>query len=107
MEKTLVVLAAGMGSRFGGLKQLEPVGPSGEFLIDYSVYDAIRAGFTKVVFVIKKENKEAFEETISQRIKGIEVEYAYQEMENIPLNIKIDRVKPQPMIFMVMKALKY
>ena len=94
MEKTLVVLAAGMGSRFGGLKQLEPVGPSGEFLIDYSVYDAIRAGFTKVVFVIKKENKEAFEETISQRIKGIEVEYAYQEMENIPLNIKIDRVKP-------------
>lgn len=94
MEKTLVVLAAGMGSRFGGLKQLEPVGPSGEFLIDYSVYDAKRAGFTKVVFVIKKENKEAFEETISQRINGIEVEYAYQEMENIPLNIKIDRVKP-------------
>ena len=82
MEKTLVVLAAGMGSRFGGLKQLEPVGPSNEFLIDYSVYDA------------KKENKEAFEETISQRINGIEVEYAYQEMENIPLNIKIDRVKP-------------
>ena len=94
MEKTLVVLAAGMGSRFGGLKQLEPVGPSNEFLIDYSVYDAKRAGFTKVVFVIKKENKEAFEETISQRINGIEVEYAYQEMENIPLNIKIDRVKP-------------
>ena len=94
MEKTLVVLAAGMGSRFGGLKQLEPVGPSNEFLIDYSVYDAKRAGFTKVVFVIKKENKEAFEETISQRINGIEVEYAYQEMENVPLNIKIDRVKP-------------
>ena len=58
MEKTLVVLAAGMGSRFGRLKQLEPVGPSKEFLIDYSVYDAKRAGFTKVVFVIKKENKE-------------------------------------------------
>lgn len=94
MEKTLVVLAAGMGSRFGRLKQLEPVGPSKEFLIDYSVYDAKRAGFTKVVFVIKKENKEAFEETISQRINGIEVEYAYQEMENIPLNTKIDRVKP-------------
>ncbi len=94
MEKTLVVLAAGMGSRFGGLKQLEPVGPSKEFLIDYSVYDAKRAGFTKVVFVIKKENKKDFEETISQRINGIKVEYAYQEMENIPVNIKLDRVKP-------------
>ena len=55
MEKTLVVMAAGMGSRFGGLKQIEPVGPNGEFIIDYSVYDAKRAGFTKVVFVIKKE----------------------------------------------------
>ena len=57
MEKTLVVLAAGLGSRFGGLKQIEPIGPSGEFLIDYSVYDAIKAGFSKVIFVIKKENK--------------------------------------------------
>ena len=94
MEKTLVILAAGMGSRFGGLKQLEPVGPSGEFLIDYSVYDAKRAGFTKVVFVIKKENKDAFEETISQRINGMDIEYAYQEMENIPIDMKIDRVKP-------------
>ena len=54
MEKTLVVMAAGMGSRFGGLKQIEPVGPNGEFIIDYSVYDAKRAGFSKVVFVIKK-----------------------------------------------------
>lgn len=94
MEKTLVILAAGMGSRFGGLKQLEPVGPSKEFLIDYSVYDAKRAGFTKVVFVIKRENKEAFEETISQRINGVDIEYAYQEMENIPIDMKIDRVKP-------------
>ena len=80
MEKTLVVLAAGLGSRFGGLKQIEPVGPSGEFLIDYSVYDAIKAGFSKVVFVIKKENEEIFKNTISNRIKGIKIEYAYQEM---------------------------
>ena len=58
MEKTLVVMAAGMGSRFGGLKQIEPVGPNGEFIIDYSIYDAKRAGFSKVVFVIKKERSE-------------------------------------------------
>ena len=57
MEKTLVVMAAGMGSRFGGLKQIEPVGPNGEFILDYSVYDAYLAGFTKVVFVIKKNLK--------------------------------------------------
>ena len=57
MTKTLLILAAGLGSRFGGLKQLEPLGPSGEFIIDYSIYDAIRAGFSKVVFVIKKENE--------------------------------------------------
>jgi CTP:molybdopterin cytidylyltransferase MocA len=61
---TLLVLAAGMGSRFGGLKQIEPVGPNGEFIIDYSIYDAIRAGFNKVVFVIKEENYEIFKSTI-------------------------------------------
>ncbi|MDD5865779.1 MAG: sugar phosphate nucleotidyltransferase [bacterium] len=94
MEKTLVVLAAGLGSRFGGLKQIEPVGPSGEFLIDYSVYDAIKAGFSKVVFVIKKENEEIFKNTISNRIKGIKIEYAYQEMNNLPIDITINREKP-------------
>lgn len=93
-EKTLVILAAGMGSRFGGLKQIEPVGPSGEFLIDYSIYDAMKAGFNKIVFVIKRENQSLFEETVSKRIKGIKIEYAYQEMENLPIDIKIDRVKP-------------
>ena len=62
-DKTLLILAAGMGSRFGGLKQIEPVGPNGEFMIDYSIYDAIKAGFTKVVFVIKKENFEIFKKT--------------------------------------------
>lgn len=85
MDKTLVVMAAGMGSRFGGLKQIEPVGPNGEFIIDYSIYDAKRAGFTKVVFVIKKELESVFKETIGKRIeKFIDVEYAFQEISDIP-----------------------
>ncbi len=85
--KTLVVMAAGMGSRFGGLKQIEPVGPNGEFIIDYSLFDAKRAGFKKVVFVIKKELKNIFEETIGKRIGDkLEVVYAYQELDNIPKN---------------------
>ena len=68
-DLTLVVLAAGMGSRFGGLKQIEPVGPNGEFIIDYSIYDAIKAGFTKVVFIIKEENYEVFKNTIGSRVE--------------------------------------
>lgn len=85
MEKTLVVMAAGMGSRFGGLKQVEPVGPNGEFIIDYSVYDAKRAGFEKVVFVIKKELEEVFRETIGKRLEDkIKVAYAFQEIGDIP-----------------------
>ena len=94
---TLMVLAAGMGSRFGGLKQIEPFGPNGEFIIDYSVYDAIKVGFNKVVFIIKKENYELFKETIGKRIeKYIKVEYAFQEINNIPSGYKLphDRVKP-------------
>ncbi len=94
---TLMVLAAGMGSRFGGLKQIEPFGPNGEFIIDYSVYDAIKAGFNKVVFIIKKENYELFKETIGKRIeKYIKVEYAFQEINNIPSGYKLphDRVNP-------------
>ena len=85
MKKTLVVMAAGVGSRFGGLKQIEPVGPSGEFIIDYSVYDAKKAGFDKVVFVIKKELEEVFKETIGKRVEDkIEVGYAYQEISDVP-----------------------
>lgn len=94
---TLVVLAAGMGSRFGGLKQIEPFGPNGEFIIDYSVYDAALAGFNKVVFIIKKENYELFKDTIGRRIeKYIKVEYAFQELNNIPSGFVLpeDRVKP-------------
>ena len=82
---TLVILAAGMGSRFGGLKQITPFGPNDEFIIDYSVYDAIKAGFTKIVFLIKRENYEVFKETIGARVEPhIKVEYCFQENNNIP-----------------------
>lgn len=84
MKKTLLVMAAGMGSRFGGLKQIEPVGPNGEFIIDYTIYDAIRSGFDKVVFIIKEENYEIFKNTIGKRIqKHIEVEYVFQRLDDI------------------------
>lgn len=97
MEKTLLIMAAGMGSRFGGLKQIEPVGPSGEFIIDYSIYDALKAGFTKVVFVIKKENFEIFKETVGNRVsKYIKVFYAFQDMDDLPEGFvrPADREKP-------------
>ena len=82
---TLVVLAAGMGSRYGGLKQLDPITENGSFIIDFTVYDAIKAGFDKVVFVIKKENYDLFKETIGARIeKHIKVEYAFQELTDLP-----------------------
>lgn len=96
-DKTLLIMAAGMGSRFGGLKQIEPVGPNGEFIIDYSIYDAIKAGFNKVVFVIKKENEELFKETVGNRVSSyINVEYAFQDMDDLPEGyIKpVDREKP-------------
>ena len=94
---TLIIMAAGMGSRYGGLKQLDPLGPGGEFLLDYSIYDAKKAGFDKVVFVIKKENLELFRETVGARIeKAVKVEYAFQDIEDIPENGSIPegRVKP-------------
>ena len=94
---TLIIMAAGMGSRYGGLKQLDPLGPGGEFLLDYSIYDAVKAGFNKVVFVIKKENLELFRETVGERIeKAVKVEYAFQDIADIPENGSIPegRVKP-------------
>ena len=94
---TLAIMAAGLGSRFGGLKQLEPVGPNGEFIIDYSIYDAIKAGFDKIVFIIKKENYKAFKETIGKRIENkISVEYVFQTLDDIPegFNIPKNRIKP-------------
>ena len=97
MNKTLLIMAAGMGSRFGGLKQLEPVGPNGEIIIDYSIYDAIRNGFNKIVFIIKEENYDIFREKIGKKIEGkIQVEYVFQKLENLPVGYKVPegRVKP-------------
>lgn len=86
---TLLVMAAGLGSRYGGLKQMDPVGPNGEFILDYTVYDAVRAGFDRVVFVIKEENLGAFEETVGNRIRArlgshVEVAYAFQDLHDLP-----------------------
>lgn len=84
-EVTLVVMAAGMGSRFGGMKQISPVGPNGEILLDFSVYDAVKAGFTKVVFIIREENEADFRRVIGDRIsERIAVEYVYQDMSILP-----------------------
>lgn len=82
-KKTLLIIAAGMGSRYGGLKQIDPVGPSEEIIIDYSMYDAIRAGFDKIVFVIRHYFEDAFREKIGRKLEGrVEVAYAWQEMES-------------------------
>ena len=94
---TLVILAAGMGSRYGGLKQIDPITAEGEFIIDFSVYDAALAGFDKVVFVIKRENLELFRETIGKRFENkIKVEYAFQELTDLPIGFSVPegRVKP-------------
>ncbi|MFI3140896.1 MAG: sugar phosphate nucleotidyltransferase [Clostridia bacterium] len=93
----LVILAAGMGSRFGGLKQLEPIGANGELIIDYSIFDAKRAGFERVVFIIKKEIEEVFKKTIGERIeKHMQVNYAYQELDKLPAGFSVPqgRIKP-------------
>lgn len=94
----LVVMAAGMGSRYGGLKQIDPVGPSGEAIIDYSLYDARRAGFETVVFIIKHEIEEAFKEAVGVRAEraGFTVRYAYQQLEKLPEGFTVPegRVKP-------------
>lgn len=94
---SLVIMAAGMGSRFGGIKQLELVGPSGEIIMDYSIYDAIEAGFNKVVFIIRKDLEKDFKEIIGNRIeKIIKVDYVFQELDALPHGFKkpADRTKP-------------
>ncbi len=94
---TLLVLAAGMGSRYGGLKQIDPVGPSGEAILDYSVYDAMRAGFGRVVFLIRHSIEEAFRETVGARYAGqIPVEYAFQELEDLPAGFSVPEGRTKP-----------
>ncbi len=97
MKPTLLVLAAGMGSRYGGNKQLDTVGPSGETIIDYSIYDAIRAGFGKIVFVIRRDIEEQVKERFVSRLKGkIEVDYVFQEITNLPEGVKVSPGRSKP-----------
>lgn len=95
---TLVIMAAGIGSRFGGgIKQLEPVGPNGEIIMDYSIHDALEAGFNKIVFIIRKDLEADFKEIIGKRIEKIcDIDYAFQELDNLPDGFKkpADRTKP-------------
>ncbi len=97
MKPTLLVLAAGIGSRYGGLKQIDPVGVNGEAIIDYSVYDAIKAGFDKLVFVIRKEIEKDFKEFIGNKYENrIRVEYVYQELSNLPVGFTVPEGKKKP-----------
>lgn len=97
MKPTLVVLAAGMGSRYGGLKQVDPVGPSGEAILDYSVFDAIRGGFGKVVFIIRKDIEEPFRKQVGSKYEGlVDVDYCFQDIADLPAPYVVPegRVKP-------------
>lgn len=103
MKTTLLIMAAGLGSRFcGGIKQLEPVGLHNEIIMDYSIHDAIKAGFNKIVFVIRKDIEEDFRERIGNRIEGVcqkinvEIAYAYQSLNDVPENctVPVERTKP-------------
>lgn len=96
-EPILVIMAAGMGSRYGGLKQIDPIGKNDELIIDFSIFDAIQAGFKKVVFIIKKANEKDFKEAIGNRISQyIEVEYVYQDLNSLPegYSVPSERIKP-------------
>ena len=96
-KPALLVLAAGMGSRYGGLKQLDPVGPCGEIIIDYSIYDAIRAGFDKVVFIIRHDIEDEFKNVIGTRYKTeIEIQYAYQELDALPEGFAVPEGRSKP-----------
>ena len=92
----LVIMAAGLGSRYGGLKQAEPVGPHGELIIDYSIHDAMKAGFGRVICIIKPENREIFEERIGRRHSEAKIEYAYQRMTDLPEGYTIPEGRQKP-----------
>ena len=96
-KTTLVIMAAGLGSRFGGVKQLEPVGPSGEIIMHYSIYDAIEAGFEKIVFIIRKDIEQDFKEIIGDSIaKHIETEYVFQDLQDIPKGFSVPEGRTKP-----------
>ena len=109
MDLTLVVMAAGVGSRFGGLKQATPIDLDGNFIMDYSVYDAIRAGFTNVVFVIQEEHLDLFQRTIGKRLENkIHVSYAFQKIEDIPKEMELSsRTKPWGTVQAILAAKPY
>ncbi len=98
MDKpVLVIMAAGMGSRYGGLKQIDPIDEQGHIIIDYSIYDAVRAGFKKVIFIIKRENEAIFREKIGDRVKDhIEVEYVFQDINDIPEGFSVPEGRTKP-----------
>lgn len=97
VKPVLVIMAAGMGSRYGGLKQIDPIDPYGNIIIDFSIYDAVEAGFEKIVCIIKKEMEEDFKECIGSRIsKYIEIEYAYQELDTLPEGFTVPKERTKP-----------
>tara|TARA_R100000027_G_scaffold5591_1_gene4602 strand:- start:26427 stop:27311 length:885 start_codon:yes stop_codon:yes gene_type:complete len=97
MKPTLLVLAAGMGSRYGGLKQIDPMGPNGETMLDYAVSDASKAGFGKVVFVIRREIEDAFREVVGKRVSnGIAVDYAFQDLADLPPSFAVPEEREKP-----------
>lgn len=97
MKPALVIMAAGMGSRYGGLKQIDPVGPKGEVIIDYAIYDAIKVGFDRVIFIIKEEIEEAFKEAIGNRIEEkVEVSYVFQDIDNLPEGFERPEEREKP-----------
>ena len=103
MKTALVIMAAGIGSRFGGgIKQLAAVGPNGEIIMDYSIHDAIEAGFDKIVFIIRHDIEDAFKEAIGDRIKkicaelGVEIDYAFQALENVPAGYSVPEGRSKP-----------
>lgn len=96
-KPVLVIMAAGMGSRYGGLKQIDPIDEQGHIIMDFSIYDAMAAGFEKVVFIIKKANEEAFKESIGNRVsEKVQVEYVYQELEKLPAGFSIPEGREKP-----------